>query len=375
MREKMAERVFEPLYGTPALHSSKDGFTLQRPTQWELNRTPNDHSDQGFTMRGLNCIQGSVALTDQTRADGCFQCWPGSHRYRAEIIEGRGEKRGRKNFVILNDWEKDFLRTHGIEAQRVPVNRGDIILWRSDLVHCGAPPIGARDNFRAVVYICMLPAAMTPATVYPRKLQAYEQLETGSHWPNEEEWFESDQRRHSAQRPFFQRPPQLTERQRLLYGLEPYTQGWVEEWRSRQNPGQALPSSRTVAQKEILKLEKVLREIAKLKQQRDGGIQLEKNQVSKIAREEELQSELAELLSHESPAEAAGGEGDHAPAIPSKALAVDASALGFAAENASAENTSDADLVMTASERVPEERRARPRGGRSGFRRKYHADH
>jgi len=67
-----------------------------------------------------------------------------------------------------------------------------VILWRSDLVHKGAPPIGARDKFRAVVYVCMLPAALTPDEVYPDKLRAYEQLETGSHWPNREEWFKQN---------------------------------------------------------------------------------------------------------------------------------------------------------------------------------------
>ena len=37
-----------------------------------------------------------------------------------------------------------------------PVGRaGDVILWRSDLVHCGAPPVGQRPGFRAVSYTCM----------------------------------------------------------------------------------------------------------------------------------------------------------------------------------------------------------------------------
>jgi hypothetical protein len=244
LREKMAERVFEPLYGTQALHSSKDGFTLQRPTEHQLNRTPNDHFDQGFALRGLNCIQGSVALTDQEEDDGCFLCWPGSHRHHAEIIEARGPKRGRKNFVILSDSEKDILRRNGIEVRRVPVKRGDVILWRSDVAHCGGPPIGARDNFRAVVYICMLPAVLTPSDLYPRKVQAYEQLETSSHWPNDEEWFEPDRRRHSALavRSAFKRPPQLTARQRQLYGLEPYPQSLLD---GVQSDGQTSSSSRT----------------------------------------------------------------------------------------------------------------------------------
>lgn len=222
LRERMAERVFERLYGTRELHCSKDGFTLQRPTSGELGRTPNDHFDQGSASSGLQCIQGSVALTDQEHDDGCFLCWPGSHRHHATLMARRGPKGGRQDFVILNDAEKDFLQEQGIQPMRVPVRRGDVILWRSDLVHKGAPPIGRRDGFRGVVYVCMLPAVLTPEQVYADKRRAYQQLETGSHWPCREEWFAPKRDPSFCLRPYFSQPPQLTARQRLLYGLERY---------------------------------------------------------------------------------------------------------------------------------------------------------
>eukprot|EP00933_Yihiella_yeosuensis_P061720 TRINITY_DN64548_c0_g1_i1.p1 TRINITY_DN64548_c0_g1~~TRINITY_DN64548_c0_g1_i1.p1 ORF type:complete len:366 (+),score=65.54 TRINITY_DN64548_c0_g1_i1:79-1176(+) len=219
LRVKMAERIFEPLYGTHELHSSKDGFTLQRPTSEELNKSPNDHFDQCH-LRGLQCIQGSVALTDQEHDDGCFLCWPGSHKYHESR---RGKKRGRKDFIILDDNEKDFLAAEGIQPLRVPVKKGDVILFRSDLAHKGALPIGRRDNFRAVVYICMLPAALTPEDAYEAKQQAYLQLETGGHWPCREEWFVPRQTKIDI-KPYFKSLPHLTARQRLLYGLDRYEQ-------------------------------------------------------------------------------------------------------------------------------------------------------
>mmetsp|Transcript_85964 Transcript_85964/g.227914 ORF Transcript_85964/g.227914 Transcript_85964/m.227914 type:complete len:395 (+) Transcript_85964:98-1282(+) len=224
LRETLAERVFEPLYGTRELHCSKDGFTFQRPTREQLSTTPNDHFDQGSTLLGLQCVQGSVALTDQDENDGCFLCWPGSHEYRERILASKGQK-GARDFVILTDADKDVLRAAGIAPRRVPVCKGDVILFRSDLCHCGASPIGARPGFRAVVYVCCLPASLTPESTYPEKLRAYEQLETGSHWPTREEWFVA-QRRHEALavRPFFRAPPELTVRQQELYGLQRYEQ-------------------------------------------------------------------------------------------------------------------------------------------------------
>lgn len=165
LREVIAERVFEPLYRTRELHVSKDGFTLQRPTSVVLGRTPNDHYDQGARLKGLHCIQGSVALTDQGDEDACFQVWPRSHLHHDRLVSKKTE-----DFIILSSSERSFLLEQGIEPLRVPVRRGTVILWRSDVVHCGAPPPGPTEHFRAVAYVCCLPAVLTPSGVLPEKM-------------------------------------------------------------------------------------------------------------------------------------------------------------------------------------------------------------
>ena len=229
IREQFAERVFAPLYGTDELHVSKDGWTFQRPTEFELHRSPNDHFDQGSTMKGLQCIQGSVALTDQGEGDGCFSCWPGSHKHHDEII-GMIESphwnpaKAEQDFQILNSKMKDVLHSKGIAQTRVPVKKGDVVLWRSDLAHCGAPPVGVRGGFRAVIYVCCLPASLTPKATYPLKLQSYQRMETGCHWPCREEWFKAVPKRHGGAIPYFEKPPPLTGRQRLLHGIDRYDQ-------------------------------------------------------------------------------------------------------------------------------------------------------
>mmetsp|Transcript_6803 Transcript_6803/g.16937 ORF Transcript_6803/g.16937 Transcript_6803/m.16937 type:complete len:434 (+) Transcript_6803:107-1408(+) len=219
LREVLAARVFERIYGRKELHSSKDGFTFQRPTRASLKRRLNDHFDQCGGKVGLHCIQGSVALLDQLPDDGCFQCWPGSHRHHAQIAAGAS-----RDWYILSDADRRSLEAAGCGPQRVPVGRGDVVLWRSDLAHSGASPKGVRDSFRAVVYICMLPACMTPASMYLKKQQAYEKLATGSHWPTKEEWFGGTRWRRLAfePKPFFETPPKLTKRQEELYGLKRY---------------------------------------------------------------------------------------------------------------------------------------------------------
>lgn len=222
LKETFAERVFEQLYGTRELHCSKDGFTFHRPTQGDLDRSPNDHFDQGSTMTGLQCIQGSVALTDQGVDDGCFLVWPGSHILREEILAMLPQKKASQDFVMIGDRGAEMLEERGIRPKRVPVSRGDVVLWRSDVCHKGAPPRGRCDNYRAVCYVCCMPAACTPEAVYSDKRRAYEQLMTGSHWPCREEWFQLSER-HRRQsvgfRSFYRQPPQLSRRQEQLFGI------------------------------------------------------------------------------------------------------------------------------------------------------------
>jgi len=99
--------------------------------------------------------------------------------------------RGRSDWVPLTDGECEELRERGYGPRRVPVNRGDVILWRSDLVHCGVGPTmiggnggGGVDGFRAVSYTCMLPASLTPEDVRVNKLKEYVGGLSGDHRPN-----------------------------------------------------------------------------------------------------------------------------------------------------------------------------------------------
>lgn len=138
-----------------------------------------------------------------------------------ELMDWRGPGGAREDFIILTPQEHTWLKDKGFEPKRIPVKRGDVILWRSDLVHKGAPPLGRSTNFRAVVYVCMLPAALTPEAVYRQKVAAYEQLQTGCHWPNREEWFHP-RRHHAEYKPYFKKPPKLSLRQQQLYGLVCY---------------------------------------------------------------------------------------------------------------------------------------------------------
>ena len=256
LREKLATRVFEKIYGTHELHSSKEGFTFHRPTCTpegydhpllhakpprvcnQETHTSGEHLDQRASHTGLQCLQSSTAFVDQTAKDGCFLCWPGSHKEHARMTKDIW--RGRSDWVPLTDAEVDELRSLGYTPQRVPVNAGDVILWRSDLCHCGAKPIGLRPGFRAVSYTCMMPASLTTNDVWAHKWTEFVSGLSGDHRPNvslphlsvpkKKTGKHKTQKGQELETPtmattgryFASGLPQLTWRQAELYGLVPY---------------------------------------------------------------------------------------------------------------------------------------------------------
>eukprot|EP00928_Gymnodinium_smaydae_P002095 TRINITY_DN10734_c0_g2_i2.p1 TRINITY_DN10734_c0_g2~~TRINITY_DN10734_c0_g2_i2.p1 ORF type:complete len:744 (+),score=66.36 TRINITY_DN10734_c0_g2_i2:104-2335(+) len=225
LRTLVAERVFKPLYGTSRLHVSKEGFTFQRPTIGRPKHPSNDYYGQGCYWLGLQCVQGSIALTDQSSDSGCFQVWPGSHRFRETILDShrlRNSKEALRDHITTTASERVLLVNNGIKCHRVPVRQGDVILWRSDVVHCWAPPADQCKDHSVVAYVTCTPAEITPEDVYDLKKLAGHLMHTGTHWPNWEEWIETKRDNAFACMPFFRAPPRLTLRQRQLYGLLRY---------------------------------------------------------------------------------------------------------------------------------------------------------
>jgi len=245
-REALAERVFEPLYQTRELHSSKEGFTFHRPTALKDHTPPSswvervlnpshmvcgeqqdvskgEHYDQPNQCRGLHTIQSLVAFEDQEEdVDGHFLCYPRSHGHVHQELT-KDIYRGKFAWIPLTDDEIQRLTEEmQLECRRVYLKRGDVILWRSDLVHAAVPPTGMTRRFRAVGYTSMQPASLTPSSVYTDKINAYKQRQTGDHRPHVESWHShrSDNPNH---RPAFRTsPPLVTRRLAELYGLLPY---------------------------------------------------------------------------------------------------------------------------------------------------------
>jgi len=265
IREIMAERVFEPLLGTHELHASKEGFTFARPTLVSLDKNDDgetyhrwnrpeymtrvkvcgkvqdgsvgEHYDQAHYQHGLCTLQSSVAFMDQCEddGDGHFVCYPYSHS-RIHTIITKDTYRGKFSWVPLTFEEIQYLKDSGLKVEHIYAKAGDVILWRSDLVHAAVPPTCDCQNFRAVGYFSMSPVCWTPRypDVWKPKLDAYRWFKTGDHRAFMESWHDHKRNGYKTkesksslvlcrQRPYYRySPPWVTVRLAQLYGLLPY---------------------------------------------------------------------------------------------------------------------------------------------------------
>lgn len=181
--------AFARIFNTENLLTSFDGGSIFRP--WhapnadEYSKTSSGwfHVDQGNSLRGLQCVQGLVTLTDVTPQTGGFCVIPGTHRHHDELMETAA--RGGRNFVQVPG-EHPLLQ----RPQVLPLCRaGDMILWDSRTIHANTPSLippttSPSDLLRAVGYVCMTPADKASPEVLETRQQIFERGMGTTHWPH-----------------------------------------------------------------------------------------------------------------------------------------------------------------------------------------------
>eukprot|EP00949_MAST-11_sp_MAST-11-sp1_P005382 g5382.t1 len=219
LREILAERIFEHIFGTKELLSSREGFTFHRPTA--NGQHPKSGSERSLfshqtfpsssaDMEGSWYLQSATSLVDEGVEDGHLVFWPKSHKQSARTSPGE-------------------------EGAHVYLKKGDVVVWRSDLAHATAAPSSKAKDFCAVAYVSMLPISvvedrrqskhLTTEDALRRLMQGYLGLETTDHRVGEEIWLEPAPERATLPRGSFfsDGAPLVSIRQAELYGLIPYS--------------------------------------------------------------------------------------------------------------------------------------------------------
>mmetsp|Transcript_32883 Transcript_32883/g.61363 ORF Transcript_32883/g.61363 Transcript_32883/m.61363 type:complete len:319 (+) Transcript_32883:59-1015(+) len=180
--------AFSTVYDTDDLLCSMDGCNIFLPwhrdeaSQHLKTSTGWYHVDQGLLLRGRQCVQGLVTLTDVTAATGGLCLIPGSGKHHDELVELTG---------VETNFAKVPPSFHALRQKQIlPLcQAGDLILWDSRTIHCSTPALeiptqSPDDLLRIVAYICMTPRRLAGNDVLENRMQAYMRDMTMHHWPH-----------------------------------------------------------------------------------------------------------------------------------------------------------------------------------------------
>ncbi len=236
--------VFAELYGTQKLWTSVDGVSVsikpkrchyKNEADWQKNHWEDDavHVDQTTVSADgkHSCVQGGVAITDQHADEHVFLCVPGSHKFHKELL-ALGPTKKKLHWEIMKEehHQVSFLRSKGLEMKRVPLKRGDMVLWDSRVVHSSSPyfatcPAGAQ---RIQIFACMLPVSRVPfeqrAVQMAKRQKAYDDGVVSKHSPDLIRFFGKLPQTYGKPQGHFVVPAsvQMTLEEKRLHGLAPY---------------------------------------------------------------------------------------------------------------------------------------------------------
>ncbi len=238
LTRQWTKHVFAELYGTGILQTSFDGFSLTAKNKrcryaneadWQTNVWQKDSMHVDQTTPGFQCVQGGVAITDQKEDEHVFLCVPGSHLVHAEVMQ-MGPAKKTPFWEVMSDAQKAFVRERGLKPKRIPLQRGEMVLWDSRLVHSSSPYFATADAnaVRIQMFACMLPLEHTPLEKRPeqkrKRARAYEVGVVGKHSPDLVRLFGHYPRTWGAPQNHLCEPAsaEMSDDERKLHGLVPY---------------------------------------------------------------------------------------------------------------------------------------------------------
>ena len=171
------QSVFKDIWKTDDLICSYDG-SCYIPKSWKKKDKFWIHTDQAPDSRGFMCIQGFVALTDNS--ERTFVLYEKSHLFHEEYFKSKGIT-GKKNWNLI---DVDTLEQMKDQRRVLHVPAGSLVIWDSRSFHSnqyGKP----NSEERIVQYVCYLPRNHPKNTeVIQRKRRKYFiERRTTSHWP------------------------------------------------------------------------------------------------------------------------------------------------------------------------------------------------
>lgn len=170
--DKNIQKIFKDLHSTSELVSSMDGCSVfvskkQKSKSWL-------HIDQN-SENPVYSIQGAYNFYPVGKEDAGFVVVPGSHRtFRPDSTK--------KDWLVVDQDKYISL------AKKLIIPENCMVLWNSRVIHAnmGIGRTKKVQSFnRLTAYIAFLPKSLRSETIRKKKIEAYKNSHTTSHWANQ----------------------------------------------------------------------------------------------------------------------------------------------------------------------------------------------
>ena len=180
------------------------------------------HCDQSFMRNNFECVQSWVTAYDVNAGDATLAFLEKSHKYHKNFKDDNTIT-DKSDWYKLNENELKYFLDKGCKETLIKCPAGSIVLWDSRTIHCGRECIKEREksNFRGVSYVCMKPRSLSTEKDLEKKIKAYQDKRTTSHWPNKVKLFSKNPRTYGKELPLINDivEPNLTELGKRLVGF------------------------------------------------------------------------------------------------------------------------------------------------------------
>jgi len=167
------QNVFKEIWKTDEIVVSFDGCCYL-PTDCKKKDNIWTHTDQAPIKKGLKCIQGFVALTDNI--DRTLVVYEGSHKLHEEYAK-------EYNLTSTKDWlliEHNYLDKISDKKKILNIKAGSLVLWDSRTFHQNQ--YGSNNEERIVQYVSYLPRCNLTKKMLEKRQKYFADKRTTSHW-------------------------------------------------------------------------------------------------------------------------------------------------------------------------------------------------
>lgn len=148
------------------------------------------HVDQSFTRNDFECVQSFLTANEIREGDATLAFLESSHKLHKKVAK-KFKIKDTSDWYKFNEDEYNYYLKKGCERKCIKCPAGSLVFWDSKTSHMGQEPLKERkiENTRQIIYLCYTPRSRATQANLKKKIKAFEELRTTSHWPHKPKLF------------------------------------------------------------------------------------------------------------------------------------------------------------------------------------------